>query len=228
MNPHAALVFLRRCGRVIGRFGRDGSPVYTELQSLRRTVKLPFAGMSVRRPRWRSWPGPGSPEALHWMLRAAESGVIECQIGAGDLLSANGQKQAAAVWYDRASSKSPRAAFLLGQMYESGDGVTYDARHAALLYMRAATAGLPEAQTRLANLYMIGEGVPLSYSQARRWYLRAARQGYGEAFLDLAGLFFHGLGVPRDIRRARGWAVGAKSRSARDADAFLAVIDSRQ
>jgi len=171
---------------------------------------------------------PGSPEALHWMLRAAESGVIECQIGAGDLLSATGQKQAAAVWYDRASSKSPRAAFLLGQMYESGDGVTHDARHAALLYTRAATAGLPEAQTRLANLYMIGEGVPLNYSQARRWYLRAARQGYGEAFLDLAGLFFHGLGVPRDIRRARGWAVGAKSRSARDADAFLAVIDSRQ
>jgi TPR repeat protein len=171
---------------------------------------------------------PTSPEALHWMVGAAQAGVIECQIGAGDLLAAHGQKQAAAVWYQRATSKSPRAAFLLGQMYESGDGLVHDARHAALLYLRAANAGLPEAQTRLANLYMIGEGVPLSYSQARRWYLRAARQGYGEAFLDLAGLFFHGLGVPRDVQRARGWAVGAKSRSARDADAFLAVIDSRQ
>src|SRR3954452_22208733 len=45
---------------------------------------------------------PGSPEALQWMLRAAESGVIECQTGAGDLLSAAGRKQAAAVWYARA------------------------------------------------------------------------------------------------------------------------------
>src|SRR4051812_47656655 len=55
---------------------------------------------------------PGSPEALGWMLRAAESGVIECQIGAGELLSTQGQKRAAAVWYGRAISKSPRAAFL--------------------------------------------------------------------------------------------------------------------
>ena len=171
---------------------------------------------------------PESPEALYWMLAAAHADIVECQVGAGRLLSQSGDKPAAADWYRRASSRSPQAAYLLGQMYESGEGVAQDSRYAALLYMRAANAGLPEAQTRLGNLYMIGAGVPLDYGQARRWYLRAAAQGYGEALLDLAGLFFHGLGVPRDVTRARGWAVAAKRFAARDADAFLAVIDSEQ
>ena len=165
-------------------------------------------------------------DALRWLQAAARQGDTDCQVATADFLRDRGRYSSSAFWYSRAALHSKRAAYELGTLYENGDGVAQSYREAVRLYRRAAVSGFADAENRLGNLYMIGGGVRQDYGEARRWYLKAAAQGHGEALLNLAGLFFQGLGVRKNVDEALGWAHAAKRVRAREAEAFLAVIEA--
>lgn len=171
--------------------------------------------------------GDDADAASRWLTAAARHGDGPSQISLADMLRKKHRFEEAAYWYSKASKGSARAVYLLGTMFEAGEGVERSSAAAARLYRSAALDGMAAAATRMGNLCMIGEGVPQDYVEARHWYLRAAALGDGDAFLDLAGLFYRGLGVRRDVDEARRWALAAKRVQARDADAVLAVIETK-
>ncbi len=68
------------------------------------------------------------------------------------------------------------AQFLLGGMYEKGQGLPQDYAEAVRWYRKAADQGQPEAQFSLGTLYANGQGVPQDYVQAHKWLNLAASQ----------------------------------------------------
>ncbi len=66
------------------------------------------------------------------------------------------------------------AQFLLGVMYDKGQGVPQDYAKAAGWWRKAAEQGDPIAQYDLGVAYHNGEGVPQDYVQAHRWFNLAA------------------------------------------------------
>ena len=66
------------------------------------------------------------------------------------------------------------AQFILGGMYENGDGVAEDLTLARHWYEKAAAQGFADAQFNLGVMYETGNGVKADYAQARHWYEKAA------------------------------------------------------
>jgi TPR repeat protein len=112
--------------------------------------------------------------------------------------------------------------FMLGSMYEHGDGATQDAAQAVAWYRKAAENGHSGAQFNLGLLYDLGSGqnyrdwlvnpdrVPLNEvkqdrTQAIVWYRRAADQGNSDAQYNLGFLYENGQGVSQDYEQAEHW-----------------------
>ncbi len=66
------------------------------------------------------------------------------------------------------------AEFLLGYLYEHGEGTERDYAKAAENYQAAAVKGYAAAANNLASLYHHGKGVPKDPRKARELYLAAA------------------------------------------------------
>jgi TPR repeat protein len=175
-------------------------------------------------------PDPWS--GVRWLSRVASQPDTEAQVALADFFregrNVRPNPQQAVHWYGEAASRSPYAAWRLGQLYELGDGVPSDSAMAFQLYARAAAAGFAEAHNSLGNLYLAGIGGPEDYHMARRWYAKAAAGGSPDALLNMAGLYYFGLGVKRDYRRAYSLAKSAADRHARDAAAFLSEIERKK
>jgi len=77
---------------------------------------------------------------------------------------------------------TPSAQFILGQMYEHGQGTEADPAKALHYYRLAAEQGYAKAQYRLGLAYLEGlPGLPPDPGQGHRWLARAAAQGHVEA-----------------------------------------------
>ena len=72
------------------------------------------------------------------------------------------------------------AQFILGFMYESGEGVPEDDAKAAQWYEKAAQQGEPNAQNNLGLLYAFGKGVPKDLVQAYFWFDIAAENSQAD------------------------------------------------
>ncbi len=116
--------------------------------------------------------------AARWFRRAATAGDGEAQIFLVDILRADGGAVEAADWARRAAEQGiPRAQFILGQMYQSGEGVPVDPVRAAIWYERAATAGSAEAQLQLGLMFRDGLGIQANPARAARLLDDAAAKG---------------------------------------------------
>ncbi len=73
------------------------------------------------------------------------------------------------------------AQFILGRMYQNGDGVSRDARRAAGWYRRAAEQGHADARFDLGMMYRYGIGVTRDPVEAYAWFELADRAGNTEA-----------------------------------------------
>jgi len=80
------------------------------------------------------------------------------------------------------------AQFNLGEMYDSGDGVTQNYAEAMKWYRLAAERGDADAQLNVAVMYGSGEGVAQDDAEAYTWCAVAAAGGHDEAnsLLDFA------------------------------------------
>jgi uncharacterized protein len=77
----------------------------------------------------------------------------------------------------RAAEEDARALYMIGVMYEKGEGITLDSAEAASWFRKAADKGNASAQYRLGRLYERGLGVDQNRDEALAWYKKASRLG---------------------------------------------------
>jgi cell division septation protein DedD len=101
--------------------------------------------------------GRGVPADMNqaelWYGKAAAQGHEQAEASYALALFANGKRDAAAPWLQRAAGRGdPRAQYVLGTMYFNGDVVQKDWVRAYALVTRSSQAGLAEASTALAQM----------------------------------------------------------------------------
>ncbi len=78
--------------------------------------------------------------------------------------------------------------YMLGVMFEKGNGTKSDYAVAAEWYRKSSEKGSSAAQYRLVRLYERGLGVEENFDEAVKLYRISARQGYADAKLVLKRL----------------------------------------
>jgi uncharacterized protein len=151
-------------------------------------------------------PAPSIPE----LKSRAESGDFSAQAQLSQFLldkdpSVLGYDSALSWLRDSASRNNFHSQFLLGYLYEHGQGVPHDCAQAARYYEAAAVQGHHASQNNLAGLYQHGLGVRRNFSKAFELYLAAARQNDPVAQSNLAAMYYDGQGTPRNFTEAARW-----------------------
>ena len=105
----------------------------------------------------------------------------------------------------RAESGEADVQFILGWMYDTGEGVPEDDAEAVAWYRKAAEQDIAVAQYNLGWMYATGVGVPLDDAAAVAWYRKAAEQGHADAQYFLGVMYAEGRGVSQDDAEAVAW-----------------------
>ena len=172
------------------------------------------------------------------MLALALTLAISGQVAAEPLedgLAAleRGDKALAVQWFRKAADQGNAGGqFMLGNMYDNGQGVPQDYVLAMQWYRKAADQGDAMAQNNLGNMYDNGQGVPKDYALAVQWYRKAADQGDARGQANLGGKYANGQGVPKDYTLAYMWsnlgAAGGNELGGKNRDAVAALMTSAQ
>lgn len=117
-------------------------------------------------------------QAELWYGKAAAQGHEQAEASYGLALFANGKRDKAAPWLQRAAGRGdPRAQYVLGTMYFNGDAVQKDWVRAYALVTRASQSGLAEASSALAQMdkYMTVQDRQAGLTLARKYEEEANR-----------------------------------------------------
>jgi len=93
------------------------------------------------------------------------------------------------------------AQFLVGYMYDQGQGVPGDKGEAAVWYRKAADQQHPQAQYHLALLLLHGDGVTQNIAEALTW-LEKASQKNDQAAVTLGKMYLYGDHIKKDYKSA--------------------------
>ena len=132
-------------------------------------------------------------EALRWLRRAADAGLMQAQYNMG-LLYESGRTvrkslTEATAWFERAAEQGhTEAQVSAATQYFLGRGAPKDYAKAAYWYREAANGGDVGAQYILASMYEKGDGVAKDLRLAIYWYVRAAQQGDAVALVKARAL----------------------------------------
>ena len=74
------------------------------------------------------------------------------------------------------------AQYILGFMYENGEGVSQDYRKAEKWYYKAAEQGIADAQYNLGKMYADSSGATQDYVMSHMWFSIAGENGDQDAF----------------------------------------------
>ena len=99
-------------------------------------------------------------------------------------------------WRPLAEKGDADAQFIVGAMYEYGQGVPQNAAEAVKWYRLAAEQGYEVAQFIVGAMYQDGQGVPQNAAEAVKWYRLAADQGNGGAQFALDVMYGKIQGLP--------------------------------
>lgn len=126
--------------------------------------------------------GRGVPADLNqaelWYGKAAAQGHEQAEASYALALFANGKRDAATPWLQRAAGRGdPRAQYVLGTMYFNGDVVSKDWVRAYALVTRSSQAGLAEASSALSQMdkYMSVQDRQAGLTLARKYEEEANR-----------------------------------------------------
>ncbi len=97
------------------------------------------------------------------------------------------------------------AQYMLGGMYDSGDGVPKNEGEALRLYRLAAAQGYEGAEFTLGHCYKTGRLVKKDLKEAFRWYTLAAQKGLAGAQVELGVMYSRGEGTTQDYQLAVKW-----------------------
>ena len=185
--------------------------------------------------------GQGDPQALEWLLAAAEYGRADIQHHLAqtylDGVGVHGDSAAAIRWLARAAAQGhpeslelllavaeagdPQVRYRLALMYQRGEGVAASDSVAVEMLQAAAALGHTQARYDLGVLHLSGEGVPRSDSAAASWFRAAAEAGNPGAQDRLGLMYLRGEGVARSEAEALRWFRAAASQGHAGAQSHL-------
>ena len=121
-----------------------------------------------------------------------------------------------------------RAQYLMGVMYQTGQGLRKDDREAASWYRKAADQGHADAQFSVGLFYAEGAGgLQKDERSAVEWYRKAAAQGQAKAQHGLGFMYLNGRGVAQDQQIGAEWVRKAAEHGNAEAQADLGVLYQR-
>lgn len=112
------------------------------------------------------------------------------------------------------------AQYLVGTIFQDGNGVPQDFSEAAEWYLLAAEQNYASAQFNLGAMYYLGNGVPQDYEAAFKWFRLSAKSGIASAQSALGLLYRFGDAVPQDNIRSHMWYNIASANGDTDAGSF--------
>jgi TPR repeat protein len=120
-------------------------------------------------------------------------------------------------WKKAAGESDPEAAYRIGLLYASGEGVLRSVADAAAWYKEAAKAGHTEAQYCLGQIYLHGSngGPPES------WFAAACEFDSEAAARAASVLFPNGIAVEKNLDEAMHWTWAAATAGKVEAQALM-------
>jgi TPR repeat protein len=129
---------------------------------------------------------------------ATKKGSAEGAYSLAQLVRDEDPHQAASYMQKAAKQGYADAQFILGNMYQEGDGVTKNTRLAMSWTKKAAEQGHVCAQETLGGMY----GHQQRWTDAFDWWYKAAMQGNADAEYNVSTLFHGGKGTVQDSTKA--------------------------
>ncbi len=148
-------------------------------------------------------------EARQACLSPANNGDIRSQLNMALIHKALADYSQAMKWAKKIEQNSPRARFLIGELYASGLGVKQDNQAAFNWIEKAGQDGYPEAQYMTAWSYELGIGVRQNIEQAIMWYQRAALNNNVPAKHSLGALLVQQSKNPSGMEKGQSWLIQA-------------------
>lgn len=108
-------------------------------------------------------------------------------------------------WLGLAKKDDTMAQYVVGQLYEKGDGVAKNDAEAAKWYRKADKKGLSDATALLGVLYLEGRGVKQSNKKGMALLENAAERGNIRARFNLGKAYNVGKYVKKDIVVSYMW-----------------------
>jgi len=161
--------------------------------------------------------------------------ILETNVSAGDpiaqlqlglsYLETGKTDEGVALIRQAANQDQPAALYRLAKLYESGEGVSADAKTARQLTDRAARGGNRIAMHDLALYYAEGRGgVEIDMKQAAEWFEKAAQRGVVDSQFNLGVLYESGQGVSQRVETAFYWYGVAANQGDQTAQARLTIL----
>jgi len=123
----------------------------------------------------------------------------------------------------------PNAQFLMGMLYDAGNGVPQDQAIAASWYRKAAEQKHLFAQLFLGIFYYSGTGVKRDYKEAARWLQSPADNENDQAQFYLGAMYEAGNGVTKNSSTAIEWfSKAAAQRNTRAMGMLSTLLFARQ
>ncbi len=97
------------------------------------------------------------------------------------------------------------SSYLLGEMYELGEGTNQNFNAALSFYKQSAAKGNTDAICKLGNFYQLGQGVERNDSLAFIQYNKAANAGNPWGQRCVAICYYSGIGTERNVSTANVW-----------------------
>ncbi len=148
-----------------------------------------------------------SQEALVWLLRAAEQGLVQAQYDYGmRCLQSEGMGEEAAQWLGKAAANNHlNAQYEFALCLEQGRGVQENQAEALRLYRAAASRGHPDAQQRLIELISAQSPDASSSPENFSLFHQAALAGHAESQYRVGVLMLHGQHTRKNLEEATEW-----------------------
>lgn len=115
------------------------------------------------------------------------------------------------------------AQYILGWIFQNGDGVKQDLAESAKWYQKSAEKGNADAQYALGSLYAAGAGVKRDDAEAVKWFKKAADQGKAGAQYILGYMTTAGEGTTKNEAEGLAWYRKAADQGLPDAQYALGL-----
>lgn len=148
-------------------------------------------------------------EAKQVCKNPAEEGDVRSQLNMALIHKALSEYTQALQWAQTVEKDSPRARYLIGELYAEGSGVKQNDQQAFSWYLKAAEQAYPESQYKTAHYYEFGRGVSQDSQRAIEWYRRAALNSNVAAQHALGEILLQSKNVPASAEQGQHWLVQA-------------------
>ncbi len=157
--------------------------------------------------------------------RASLPAISQAARSAKQLITTGRYKEALDLLNPAAEAGDGDACFLLGQMYENGNGIHESIKKAMLWYRKGADAGSLASMYQAGAFLLIGrDGVTADPATGLKLVTTAATRGYPPAEYGMGSAYFQGRGVAMDLKRAVTWMLKAADHDDPDAALFMGEL----